>query len=433
MKRMKRIICALLVMALILSQTAGLALAAEDAPENGTTNSETSTEDSTNGEADDEGVTEEEDTNNDTNDEESTEDGTTEDNTQKGDLPVYSGPMTLDFAIEAALANNGKVLAAANDLEKAKLERDKVLRDAEDFYIAVGEPTPGKIDQTPAYYKVLVYAVDMAKKQVEMCEHAYDMAVASTKLSVITQYYTIANHGKTEVYTVAAYENAVRSYDNAKLLYDYGMIARVDLMGAELQMNSARQTALNSRVNTNKAKRTLLAQIGYEPTSSFSVATPMEYVPLEAMDKDAVVKDLIENSPAVAISKTSYDIAGIQYENDSRFRLDYSYNAQVALATYKSAENDYKQTMLEAKANSYNMLDTLEDAERVYTTSLAALDSVKETYEIAKLQYQYGLITFTDVKMAEAEIYSTEAQIYGALMQYCIMQTALENKIIVTQ
>ena len=420
MKRLlKKIICSVLVCSLIFSQSAVIALAADDS-EDLQADSATATE----GEA---GTAEGENT------EENPEDNP-EDNPDEDSAPeVYSGPMTLDYALEKALSNNTDVLTAANNLEKAKLDKAKSDRDTKKFYDAVGKPTPGKIEQTKAYYQVLVYAPAMVQKQLEMSQYAYDLAVSSTQLNVITKYFTIANYGKTEIYTVAAYNNAVNSYNVAKAMYGQGMIARVDLMNAELQMNAARQTALSARVNTNKAKRDLLAYIGLEPTSTFSIATTMEYTPLGNLDVNQTVSQLITNSPAVGISKTTFDIAGIQYDWDSRYYLDYSYTAQVALSTYKNAENDYNKTVLDSKAAAYNMVESLQDAERTYTTSLSSLDNVKESYRIAKLQYQYGLITFNDVQMAEAEIYSTESKIYSALMQYSILKTALDNNIIVTQ
>ena len=141
----------------------------------------------------------------------------------------FSGALTLDYAIEKALSNNGDVLKAANNLEKAKLDKEKADRDADKFYKAVGRPTEGKIEQTPEYYQVLVYATSMADKQVAINQQAYDLAVASTTLSVITQYYTIANYGKTEVSTVAAYNNSVNSYNVAKAKYNQGMVAKIDL------------------------------------------------------------------------------------------------------------------------------------------------------------------------------------------------------------
>ena len=345
----------------------------------------------------------------------------------------FSGPMTLEYAMEKALANNSSVLEASINLDKAEMDKEKIDSDAEKFYKKVGKPTPGKIDQTEEYYKVLVYAPAMAEKQLEMAQEAYNLAVSSTMLSVITQYFTIANYGKTEVYTVKAYNNAINSYNTAKAKYGQGMIAKIDLMTAELQMSTARQTALTSRVNTTNAKRSLMASLGMDPNTEFSIATQMTYLPLGTIDTEKVVASLIENSPAVNIAKITYDIAGIQYECDSRYYLDFTYTAQVALNTYKNAENSYKQTQMDAKANAYNMVETLQDAERQYNTALAALDSVNEGYRVAKLQYQYGLITYNDVLMAEAEIYSTEAQINGALMQYSIYKTALDSNLIVSK
>lgn len=435
-QRCKKLICLLLAVCLLLAQAApavaaeaaaGNAAAAETTAENtaetvaaeqavGGGNAENSVEVNAEGE------------------ENADEQNIDEQNPDAKPVPEkFSGPLTLDYAIEKALSNNGDVLKAANNLEKANLDKEKTDRDAEKFYKAVGKPTEGKIEQTPEYYQVLVYATSMADKQVTVNQQSYDLAVASTTLSVITQYYTIANCGKTEVSTVAAYNNAVNSYNVAKAKYKQGMIAKIDLMNAELQMNNARRTALSARVNTDKAKRTLLADIGLDPTSTFSIATAMEYKPLGTLDTETVVAELIEKSPAVQISKTTYEIAGIQYDWESRYYIDYSYTAKVALSTYTNAENDYNKTLLDYRANAYNMLATLQDAEETYTTAQAALTNVKEAYRIAKLQYQYGLITYNDVQRAESEIYSTETQINGALMQYAILKTALENKLIVAQ
>lgn len=345
----------------------------------------------------------------------------------------FSGVMTLEYAMNTALTNNSDVLEAANNLEKAKMDKEEIDKEAQDFYEAVGEPTPGKIEQTESYYQMLVYTPSMYEKQLEMAEESYDLAIASCNLSVISQYYTIASYGKTESYAVKAYQNAVNSYRTAEASYAQGMIARVDLMIAELQMETAYQTALSAKANTKNAKRSLLAYLGLDPDISFSLGTQMSYAPLGEIDAAAAVEQLIAFSPAVAIAKTTFDIAGIQYDCDSRYYLDYSYTAQVALATYKNAENEYNKSLLDARANAYNMIETLQDAEKQYNTALASLDSVEEGYRIAKLQYQYGLITYNDVLAAEAEIYSTEAQINQALMQYSIYKTALDNNLIVSQ
>jgi hypothetical protein len=407
-KYSKKICSIILIVSLLFTMNIGTVIAAETPVENETATEETP-ENSNEGSED-------------------TDDGSDEDIEEP-----FSGVMTLQYAMDTALKHSSSVLEAENNLEKAKMDKDQIDKEAEDFYEKAGRPTPGKIEQTESYYQVLTYAPAMAAKQLEMAEESYNLAISSTILSVITQYYTIANYGKTEVYTVSAYNNAVNSYNIAKAQYSQGMIAKIDLMTAELKMNTARQTALSARVNTNKAKRSLLAYIGMDPTTSFSLGTRMEYKSLGDINVDETVANLIENSPAVAIAKITYDIAGIQYDCDSRYYLDFTYTAQVALATYKNAETEYNKTVLDAKANAYNMVEALQDAEKQYLTALSSLASVQEGYRVAKLQYQYGLITYNDVLMAEAEIYSTEAQIGSALMQYSIYKTALDNNLIVTQ
>lgn len=407
-KYSKKICSIILIVSLLFTMNIGTGIAAETPVENETATEETP-ENSNEGSED-------------------TDDGSDEDIEEP-----FSGVMTLQYAMDTALKHSSSVLEAENNLEKAKMDKDQIDKEAEDFYEKVGRPTPGKIEQTESYYQVLTYAPAMAAKQLEMAEESYNLAISSTILSVITQYYTIANYGKTEVYTVSAYNNAVNSYNIAKAQYSQGVIAKIDLMTAELKMNTARQTALSARVNTNKAKRSLLAYIGMDPTTSFSLGTRMEYKSLGNINVDETVANLIEKSPAVAIAKITYDIAGIQYDCDSRYYLDFTYTAQVALATYKNAETEYNKTVLDAKANAYNMVEALQDAEKQYLTALSSLASVQEGYRVAKLQYQYGLITYNDVLMAEAEIYSTEAQIGSALMQYSIYKTALDNNLIVTQ
>jgi len=352
----------------------------------------------------------------------------------KTEISIEYG-FTLEEAMERALACSADVITAENDLEKAKLdlrEAEKGAEDLEDMMVdaGLGEPSEFEKMNNKTIYTAMVYGPAIAEKAVELRTAAYEATVAGAKIGLITQYCTVAYQEANEKSAAEALTVAQNNYDTVSLMYELGMAAKIEVMGAEVQLEAAKQSLQSAERSNQAARRDLLAMLGIDPVLGIKLETPMEYKALEEFNIDSAAAELQAKSPTVKIQQYTFDLAKIQYEYDTRFISELSYNAKVAQRTYDSAKAAYNSTKLSTKADAYNMLESLKNAEEQYLLAVESRKITAESYRLAMLRYEYGMATQNDVTAAAAELSKADAGINGALLQYNIYKTAYEHYLI---
>lgn len=372
-------------------------------------------------------------------------------------LTGESRSITLDEAMELALANSPTVLSARNDLASAQVAADKAASQARTArqvaqiqLPTVTTPTPvydengnvvfmpttaggGKaMAKNQTYYAATVYGPDATKKAVEIQTYAVASQEAACSLQTIQAYYTVLCDGQAEQSALLALEKAQNQYNVVESRLNQGMATRLELLSAQAQVNGARTALEAARAKTVQDKRSLNVTMGLDPETNWSPTSQLTYDPLLIKDVEEKVQEMVTESPMVQLTQVVLDLADITRDNTLVSMPSFTYDGKTAELTYQTAKIEYDNAQRLAYTNAKAMLENLSLAREQYEVYNETQALLEEVYRLAVLQYENGLNTQNDIQAAAADLASNDSQRLSALLQYNIAKTAIEQGIVST-
>jgi outer membrane protein TolC len=339
--------------------------------------------------------------------------------------------ISLNEAMELALANSSDVLEAANNMADAKVDWDKAADQAKSYYKLLGRPDYSRLNQD--YYALIVLTPALMEKTYDIYVYTDELQQSAAKLKAIQGYYTVVCNGKSEVASLYSYQKAQNQYSTVKARYNQGMATKLELLSAQAQVNGAKVALDAARATTVQSKRSLSILMGLDPETNWSPTTQLTYDPLKIADADAKAKEMMEASPAVGIAKAQFEIATLQHDYEAGFNASFTYDGQIAEISYDTAKVQYQNAQNTAYTNAKAMLENLSLAKSQYDVYQESQTLLEEVYRLSVLQYENGLNTQNDVQSAAADIVSNDASRLQALLNYNVLKTTIEQGIVSTQ
>ncbi len=338
--------------------------------------------------------------------------------------------ISLNEAMDLALANSAAVLQAANTLEDAKIDYEQAADAGKSLNKMLGRPDKGRLNQQQ--YQVVVMLPEVMKKTLEIQTYAYDTQVAATKIQVIQSYYTALCNEKAEQAAEYSYTKALNQQKTVKLRYEQGMATKLEVLQTEIQVNSAKAALDAAKTATVQGKRNFSILIGQDAETNWTPTSDLTFEPLLISNVDAKAKEMMETSPTVGISKASFEISELTYDFNNKFSADFTYAGQIAELTYDSAKIAYENTQRQTYSAAKAMLENLNLVRSQYEIYEDSQELLEEVYRLSELQYANGLNTQNDVQAAAGDIISNDAKRLQALLNYNILKTTIEQGIIGT-
>lgn len=331
--------------------------------------------------------------------------------------------LTLNEAMEMALTNSANVLSAKNDLEDAKINKDRALRQVKNYSKLLSDSN--------SIVQNLNYAADLYKQQLIIYENAYELQCSAAKLQAIQGYYKVLCDGKAETAAMYSYTKAENQLKVVQSRYNQGMATKLEKLQAETQLNTAKVALDAARTTTVQDKRSFNILVGQDIETNWSPTSQLAYEPMLIDDVDAKVEEMVASAPSLKIAEATLEIARLQYVNNSAGKGNTS-DAKLAALEYDTAKISYNNTVNETKAGAKAMLENLSLAHSQYEIYEESQALLEEVYRLAQLQYDNGLNTQNDVQAAAADIMSNDSDRLTALWQYNVVKTAIEQNIIST-
>lgn len=346
--------------------------------------------------------------------------------------------ISLDEAMEQALANSSDVLEAKNSLDDAKVNEERAREQAKSLRKMLGNPDDSQLNYSTVQlgtsmispYQAIVLAPKLYLQQLNIYTNAYELQQSAAKLKVIQNYYTVLCDGKAEVAALYSYTKAQNQLQAVESRYNQGMATKVEKLQAETQVNAARAALDAARATTVQDKRALSILIGQDAETNWSPSTQLSYSPLLIEDVDAKVEEMVAAAPSVKIAEATFAIAELQHDFNMAGQTSYTYDGQIAEIAYDTAKIQYDNTVRQTYASAKAMLEKLSLARSQYEIYEESQALLEEVYRLTQLQYENGLNTQNDVQAAAAEIVENDAQRLSALLQYNVAKTAIEQGII---
>ena len=387
-------------------------------------------------------------------------------------------PLTLDEAIRQALENNYNIIIARNDEEVAGnnvfignagfLPRLNLVgnyqRSVNDVYIEFiqGGPEPmAPIDRENAQSMQLNGAVELSYTLFDGLSRIYNYSrlqelqrvadaqtqqtVESTLFQVVSTFLEVARLQREVDINEEAVAISVEREQRAQSQYLYGGSTKLDVLNAQVDLNTDSVTLSQTKLDYANAQRNLNVLLGRPPSDSFQ---PIDNFDVNRqLSLDQLLEQTQQNNAALQLADysvstarldekianaryfPSFNLSGsynyLRQENDASFlrlqeqlgftggvSLNYtlfdasvrSTQAQNATIALESQEQSLSQTRLEVRRDLLNAYATYENSLYLLKQEQQSLETAQLNFERSETAFRLGQINATALRTAQLNL-----------------------------
>ncbi len=296
-----------------------------------------------------------------------------------------------------------------------------------------------------------------AERQARASELQVETTLQQLRLDVTSAYYDLQEADESVRINESAVRNAQASLDDAKSLERAGLGTRFDVLRSEVQKADAIQRLTNAKSQQQIARRTLANRLNIAPTLDLAAADPValagtwdtpieDTIILAFKNRSELEEQLVRREAAKYLRKVEMSALGPRLSLAAQYNVLDSYDDSLGLADGYSlsanlqwslfdggqARARAEQRDLEAQVaeTRFSRLrgDVRFQVEQAYSslrsnfeniqTTTTALDQAKEALRLARLRFQAGVGTQTDVINAETDLTRAEGNRVTAILGY---------------
>jgi outer membrane protein TolC len=314
--------------------------------------------------------------------------------------------------------------------------------------------------------------VRAAQGQLSFDQLEVDRVARRVRADVITAYYDLQEADEQLIINEAAVFNSTRSLRDAKLQEKAGLGTKFDVIRAEVQKATAEQDVVRSKSQQLNARKRLAQILNVSETveyTSSEAVTPrgnwdislensivLAYGNRPELKQSAIRREIGEQQVIEANSGDQaqfslfarYDLAkGFQqsvgfadnYSIGARVRWDFldggasSSRATQARASQSVADTQYISNRDQIRLQVEQAYNNLQADKQNIITATGALKLADESLRLARLRFQAGVGTQTDVISAETELTRAKSNRLRAIVGYNRSLSTLRNAVYVSQ
>jgi len=296
-----------------------------------------------------------------------------------------------------------------------------------------------------------------AEEQLRFDQLDYERLSEQLRLDVSNDYYNLQGADEQVRINRAAVTNAEASLRDAQALEQAGVGTRFAVLQFQVQLANANQNLTNSLSQQQIARRQLANRLSIAQSANVVAADPVEISGLwnlsveesiiQAFQNRAELQQqlalrnvaeqnrraaLAANKPAVILS-TSYNFRDT-FNDDRSVRDSYSLGANVRWNLYDGgaaqararaeeaniaiAETNFADTRNQVRFEVEQAYSNLQSNLANIQTASVALEQAREALRLARLRFQAGVGTQTDVISAENDLTEAEGNRVSAILDY---------------
>jgi OMF family outer membrane factor len=299
--------------------------------------------------------------------------------------------------------------------------------------------------------------IEKAEKQVRSSRLQVEVTSEQTRFSATDSYYALQGTDAQVAIAQASVEDASQSLRDARLLEQAGLGTRFDVLRAEGDLATANEALTRAISDQRTARRKLVQILGVGQKVELTAADPITEagdwtIPLEAsivqayknraeLEQQLLQIDIYEQDRFIALSSIQPKVdflANYNYQNnfdDSVGIVDgYSFAARVrwtffdggrAFAEARKADRDMDSAQTEfAKQRDQIRFDveesyyTLTSTKENITSTRTNVTRFEEALRLARLRFQAGVGTQTDVINAQRDLANARGRYLQAIIGY---------------
>lgn len=311
-------------------------------------------------------------------------------------------------------------------------------------------------------------SIRTAEKELTTSKLTLEITVEEARLETSTNYYNLQNADAQVGIQEAAVEDASQTLKDAQLLEKAGLGTRFDVLRAEVELSQAQQSLNTANANQNIARRQLAETLSVSHDTDLSTADAIETagaweMPLPdtivmafqnraELEQFLLQKEISEEARTIALSSIRPTIgATAGYTTTDDFEDDFdisdSYNVGVTLnwtlfdggaarAGAIQAEKDAE--IAEAGfADERNQIRfaveqaffTLEANLSNIGTATKEVELAEESLRLARLRFQAGVGTQTDVIEAQTQLTTARGALLSSITDYNLSYVSLQREV----
>jgi len=308
-----------------------------------------------------------------------------------------------------------------------------------------------------------------AEKQLRTTELDLEVISEQTRLDTASDYYDLQDSDAQVKIEDAAVEDAQQTLKDAQLLEKAGLGTRFDVLRAEVELAQAQQRLSTAIANQNIARRQLAETLSVDHESDLSTADAIEEAGnWELSLTESIVKAfknraelgqlllqkeigeeqrtiaLSQNRPAIAASaqyQVSDDFEGDELDLTDNYTLGLNLQWQLfdggaARAGARQAEKDIElaETQFGDQRNEIRFAVEqaffgLESNRDNIGTASKEVDLAEESLRLARLRFQAGVGTQTDVIEAQTQLTTARGNLLSSIIDYNQSYTQLQRQV----
>ena len=311
--------------------------------------------------------------------------------------------LTVEEAVQLALKNREDVRTVQLNWDAAWINSDLAWENANMSY-------SDSINQ--------IYQTDYA---IEAARTNYETKREAVEYSVYQKYYAVVNALDDLDAQKLSQQHAEEKLAVTELRVQLGLDTRLALYQAQQQAVSARTNAAVAEQSLDNAYVSLLDYIGVATDQRPELVRELTYQPLQIGDPETKINDIVRKSPSVWMADRSLLLQELTRDNSVGLLGDLENikqeQAEIAVITSKDAMRQATRSLY------YNVLKMQES----YETAVQGAKTADEALRVAKLLYEVGMGTKTDVTAAEIVAQSAHQAVNSLSYQHAILVMAFER------
>jgi outer membrane protein len=325
---------------------------------------------------------------------------------------VKSEPQVVEVSLEEcrslALEHSASVLLAENAVHDARLALEQTEA------TSLTKPSPTSLYQSRM-------SLESAGKNLEITKQ--DVVLGTDQL-----YYSLLRAEHLVSISRQALDLSERQFEIAMAKESVGMATKLDIMRAENQTASARNSLASALFNRDLATVSLNQAIGFVPETVLSPRDEFSYEKTGDLDLDASIEFALANRVEIAQAQSAIEIADMNVQlADNSFtpRLTYE-RAKLAAEDARIKLKEQQDKIALAVRQAYV---SLKQAEAKVELAESKVDEARENLRITQLLFEADMATNVEVLSAQNQYTQSQIDSVQAIYDYNMTRSQFKRTI----
>lgn len=344
---------------------------------------------------------------------------------------VFSGD-EIKLSLEQAIT---LTLTTSAGIETAKINKMNNLSKTEEYFQTISNYA--RMDDMAANPMNLMAsgtsrtAKDMAKLGADFAttqsQKNYEAEINSLKRSAVKQYFeTLQAKDAVRI----AQDNLVAQeaiLNNISAKFKVGVVAKKDVLSAEVGVNQAKVELQNAQNLHNLSMMNFNLYFGYPVMQKVTLTDTLQVTASTLAPLDEAIKLALVNRNEIAGTKFNQQYYALNLKEVGNNFSKYSSRYYTATAVSMNADKAAKEAPLQVEIDVRNKFMQLSAAKASVDLGKLNVEKAKESYRLAKLSFDVGMLTLAEVQAAQVGAMQAEQNYSKSILTYKLAITDYEQ------